>query len=797
MFKHNLKIGWRNILRKKSTSTINIVGLSTAAAVCLLTVIFYRYETSFDHHHELSEHTYRVVQTTQRPDAELYWGTTAYPLAAALRSDFPDFEFVTQTAGPMQRLFGYKNSNSGKVLFEEGHVLFADEYYPQVFDFDWIAGDPATALNEPNAVIITEKVAQKSFGEHFDPSTAIGEVLLLNNKDQLIVKGIIENNRPNINLKANMIVSYEFFKKHNPYPTGNWSGNYQGTTFVVVNNLAQSSEIGRKINDWKKKYLNQDDDEIISYGLQPLPEIHTETKYGATPGGYQIAKSTLDVSLMVAFFILVIAIINFVNLVTANATIRAKEVGVRKALGGGKSIIIGQFVTENALLVGLSFILAIGIAYFSLNYLNDFLQIINLELSFQPSDIAIALAFCVLVILLTTVYPSFILSSFNPTKALYNREAGESKGVGLRKGLTFFQFTIVQVFVIAAIVVGMQLQYFNTKSLGFDSDKVVSIPIPYPEGMDVFMNELKTLNGVGEVSIGSGPPMAVENFALGTRFRLPHQGKNDGLGAEMKIVDSTYLELFHIPLVAGRNIRINKDRFDEFVVSKSLVTSLGWTPEEAIGERLTINEGEATIVGVIDDFHNHSLQNEKTPVVLLNWRAFQWRAMIKVSAFDNLIGIEEKWAQQYPEQIFSYSFVDDSIAKEYVIEQMIYTGFKFFSALVILIAALGIFGLISFLTLQKRKEIGIRRVLGASIAEILVLFNKQFSFLILLAFVTAVPLVWYAMNQWLDSFTYRINLSLWMFVAGGVITFILGSSVAVMKSYRAATLNPAESLKDE
>jgi len=797
MFKHHLKIGWRSILRKKSTSLINIIGLSTAAAVCLLTLIFYRYETSFDHHHTLSDQTFRVVQTTQRPDAELYWSTTAYPLAAALRDDFPDFELVTQTAGPMKRLFSYERNNGKKVLFEEEHVLFADEYYPQTFDFDWIAGNPKSALKELDAVIITKKVAEKCFGKNFDPSDAIGEVILLNSKDQLIVKGIIENNRPNINLKTNMIVSYGFFKKHNPYPTGNWSGNYRGTTFVALNNPETRSDMEEKINSWKKKYLSKEDDQIISYSLQPLKEIHTETKYTTTPTGYQIAQSTLDVSLMVAFFILLIAIINFINLVTANATLRAKEVGVRKVIGGGKSVIVSQFVIENTLLVSIAFTLAIGIAYFSLQYINAFLSIIKLELSIHISDIAITFALCLLVALVATIYPSIVLSSFSPIKVLYHKGFGYGKGAELRKGLTFFQFTIVQVFVIAAIIVGMQLRYFDSKSLGFSSEKVVSVPIPSSEGKDVFVNELKAISGVGQVSIGSGPPMAVENFALGTRYRKPHQDANEGMGAEMKIVDSTYLDLFDIQLLSGRNIRENKHRFDEFVVSRSLVESLGWTPDQAIGERLTINEGEATIVGVIEDFHNHSLQHEMTPVVLLNWHAYLWNAMIKVSAFENLVDIEETWRQQFPQKIFNYHFVDDSMEKEYIIENLIFTGFKFFSGLVILIAALGLFGLISFLTLQKTKEIGIRKVLGASIGEILVLFNKQFSFLILLAFVAAVPLVWYFMSQWLDSFTYRINLSFWMFAAGGLITFMLGSSVAILKSYRPATINPVNSLKDE
>lgn len=797
MFKHNLRIGWRNILRKRSFSIINVIGLSTAAAVCLLTIIFYRYETNFDHHHKLSDQLYRVVQKTQRPDTELFWGTTAYPLAAALRDDFPDFEYVTQTAGPMKRLFSYQRENGKKVLFEEQHVLFADQYYPQTFDFDWLAGNPKTALNEPNAVIITEKIAEKCFGTGYEASAAIGKILLLNGRDPLVVKGIIKNNRPNINLKANMMVSYQFFKKHNPYPTGNWSGNYRGTTFVAINDEAQTDKITSKINRWKGKYLNEEDNKIITYSLQPLHEIHTETKYGTTPHGYQIPKRTLNISLIVAAFILLIAIVNFINLVTANASVRSKEVGIRKVIGGTKKVILGQFIIENTILVSIAFTLAIGISNFTIDYVNDFLSIIGLNLIIHLSDILLAVAFCLLVALLATIYPSFILATFSPIEVLNKKGNGSAKGTGLRKGLTFFQFTVVQIFVIAAIIVGLQLNFFQNKSLGFDSSKIISVAIPSFDGTDVFVNKLLEMNAVEAVSVGSGPPMAVENFALGTRYRKPHQEVNDGMSAEMKIIDSTYLSLYNIPIIAGRNIHQNKHQFDEFIITRRLAESLNWTPEQAVGQRLAINEGEATIVGVIEDFNNQSLQNDMTPVVLMNWHSFQWQAFVKVGSFSTIVEIERIWREQFPDNIFSYSFVDDSIAKEYVIENLIFAGFKFFSVLVIVIASLGLFGLVSFISLQRTKEIGIRKVLGASIAEILVLFNKQFSGLILLGFVVAVPIVWYFMDQWLNSFNYRIPLTAWMFFLGGAITFFLGSGIAVLKSLKAATVNPVDILKDE
>ncbi|MEO1253789.1 MAG: ABC transporter permease, partial [Bacteroidota bacterium] len=454
MFKHNLKIGWRNILKSKTNSLINILGLSTGAAVCLVTLVFYRYETSFDEHHKLANQTFRVVQHNQTPDGEAYWNTTAYPLAAALRTDFPDFAQVTQTAGPMKRLFNVENEN---IRFEEDYVLFVDEYYPQVFDFEWTAGDPETALQNPNAVVITERVAQKVIKDNSDLSLAVGKTLLLNNNDPLIISGIIKNPPANINLKANMLVSYAFFKKHNPYPTGNWSGNYRGTTFVVLANSEAENKIEVQINDWKNKYLNEVDDQRISYFLQPISEIHTETKYGSVPGGYQIAKRILNISLVVAGFILLIAILNFINLVTASATTRSKEVGVKKIIGGSKSVILNQFFIENSLLVIISISLAVLITIPTLDYINDFLSIISIHLKLSINDLLIAVAICFGVVLLASTYPAVLLASFKPISILNKTHFRTGKkGLGLRRGLTLAQFSIVQVFVISAIVVGLQ-----------------------------------------------------------------------------------------------------------------------------------------------------------------------------------------------------------------------------------------------------------------------------------------------------------------------------------------------------
>ncbi|MEO9482741.1 MAG: ABC transporter permease [Ekhidna sp.] len=798
MITHHIKSGWRSILKHKSFSSINIIGLSTGVAVCLVTLIFYRYETSFDDYHQYADQTYRVVQHTQRGDEELYWNTTAYPLAEALRNDFPDFAEVTQTAGPMKRLFKLEGGGDEKVVrFEEEHVLFVDHTYPEVFDFEWLAGDKTTALKAPNAVVISAQIAKKCFGDNSNPSSAIGHTLLLNNNDPLVITGVIKNPPRNTTLKGNMLVSYQFFKKHNPYPTGNWSGNYRGTTFVVLDPSLDQQGTTAKINGWKQKYLSSEDDEIISYKLQPLKEIHTETKYGVAPGAYQISKAMLNTSLVVAVFILFIAVVNFVNLVTARASTRSKEVGIRKAIGGSKTALLSQFLVENSLLVIISMGLALVLSVILLDEVNVLLAGIGMNLFFQWEDMLIGLGLCFVIILLSALYPSYVLSSYKPVHISSIGIKGSMKGLGFRKSLTFTQFTLVQIFIISALIVGSQLHYLNSKTLGFDSDQIVMIPVPSGDKVELLSSLLKDKSDVRGASIGSGPPMAVEDFTLGTTYRHPHQEQNDGMSAEMKIADPSYLSLYSLELIAGRNFRENKARFDEFIINRKMAKSLGWSPEEALGKKVAINEGEATVVGVMEDFHNHSLKNELTPLVLMNWEAWRWQASVKISSFEGLIAVEETWESVFPDQIFSYRFLDDSIAKEYVIEQMIFKGFRFLSVLVILIGCLGLLGLVSFITLQKTKEIGVRKVLGASVGQIIRMFTRNFAMIIVAGFVIAIPIVYYFMSQWLNSFNYRISISIWMFIGGGLITLTLGITVSILRSLKAARVNPVDSLRNE
>ncbi|MGB7393540.1 MAG: ABC transporter permease [Pricia sp.] len=801
MLKNYLKIGWRNLWKNKLTTVINLVGLTLGISVCVVILIFARYESTFDAYHAKSDQTFRVVQHTRMPDQTLYWNTTAYALAGALRDDFPELDVVTQIVGPTSSVFEIQDGADSENLFEESNVLFVDRYYPEVFDVTWLAGDTNTALNDMNSIVLTETLAQKYFDVEKEGYRGIlGKILLMEGKDPLTITGVVENPPGNSEHQYGMLLPYEIFKVNNPHFASDWAGNHQGTIYVVLNNPQASKSLESKIENWKKKYLSPQDDKRIDYQLQPLEEIHNETLYGQSPGGYIMPKHILSTAVVVALFILLIAIVNFINLITAQSRSRLKEVGVRKVMGSNRFQLMLQFLYENGLIILLSSLLSVFAVQIFIQLLNDNSTVLNLQMDFNGMHLAFILLIACVTILLAAVYPALVLSAFKPIQALKGKvEVHKGPKVNTRRTLVTFQFIIVQVFVIAAIILAFQMGHIKNSGLGFEREAVVITEIPDQEKLEVYRDKLLADGGISKVSFGSGPPMAVNGLQLGTNYRLPEQSEEESMGAEMKIGDVRYLDFYNLELLAGRNFLTNKEAFDEFIVNETFLKSFGWNPQEAIGKKVQINEGPATIVGVVKDFHNNSLQHEISPCIIVNWTYLQFNAFIKLADTDytSLAVIEKSWKETFSNAAYDFQFLDDAIEREYTVENMIFNGFGIFSLLAIIIGCLGLFGLMSFIIAQKRKEIGIRKVLGASLLENVSFFAKEYTGIVSLAFLIASPLVYYFMHRWLQGFTYRIDLSLWMFLIGGAATFLIAMLTCSYQSIRAAMASPINALRDE
>ncbi len=738
MIQSYLKIAVRQLWRSRLYSLLNIFGLALGVVCSLVIFICIRYELTFDKFHSSVDQLYRVVEHHHTSDGVQYWNSTAYPMAAALRQDFPNVE-VAQTAGPINHVIS-ANEDGVVNRFDEKQVLFADPYFLKLFDFKkayanesglWLAGNPQTALLNPNSVVLTQRLVSKYF-----PKTAarhesiVGKTLVLNNKDILTVTGVIRNPPANTSLVFDLLIPYQFYKQKNSFYANNWAGNYQGTTYVLLKNQT-ASVLEKNLVSFKKKYLSPEDNKRNEYFLQPVHQIHTETRYGNSINSYVVNTSTLWALASLGAFLLLIACINFINLSTARAAKRIKEVGVRKVVGGTRSQLITQLLTETLLIASVAVVLALMAINYLLDYLNKSLSFISLQLTADPTILGIGLLLLLLITLLAGFYPAFVLSGYKPVLAVSRAGNQPSQKSFLRQSLIVVQFAIAQLLIVGTIVIANQMQFIHDKDLGFTKEAIVVVPIPnqQPEASLSTLRQRWLQNpAIRQVSFSSGAPTATSTH-FGTNFRLAREPETMMRSAEMKVADTAYLNLYNLKLVAGRWInRFNllPDSFNGFVVNEALVSMLGLQPQEAIGKQIIINEGQAPIVGVVRNFHNNSLQEGVSPCVFFGNADFFGEASIQLLASDenpatvskSLAFIEKTWKDTFPEEIYSHEFLSDTLAKSYFVENLAYKAVRFFSTLAIFIACLGLFGLAAFTTEQRTKEIGVRKVLGASVGSI-------------------------------------------------------------------------------
>ncbi len=799
MLRNYWKTAVRRLRRNKSLAFIKVLGLSLGITCCLVIYTFVAYERSFDRHHEKADQIYRVVQHTQYTDATYHWSSTAYPLAEALRNDFPeDLSLVTQTAGPFTRNFGLADSEAELNKFEEDQVLFVDPFFGQVFDVYWLQGDPETALLNPSSAVLTKRLAIEVFGqEKVDANGVLGEVLQLNHKDALQITGIVDDPPVTSSIVFRMLVPYAFYKMYNPYFAGNWSGNYQGTTYVIPQPGTSLAGLEQQIDTWKAKYLNEQDRQRISYALQPLTGIHTETLYSTSINSYTMPMSVIRSAIWIGIFILLVACINFVNLATAQASQQAKEVGVRKVLGGSRVQLFAQYLSENSLIVAGAVVGSLLLTSLCLRQLNNLFSVIRLDLSLSSSIIGIGALLGLVVSGVAAVYPALVVSAFEPVKALKgNVISFRDRSFGLHKSLMVLQFSIVLVLGIGALVVYQQLRYMQDADLGFATEAIVTTPVPDEQRAEALRTRLLNQPTITEVTLATGAPTAAE-VRMGTTARLPHQTEVEGLEAEMKSIDLAYLDFYQLKLVAGRNFTRISDEFDEFIVNEKLVEALGMSPQAALGQKLTINEGQATVVGVVEDYHNNALQEDISPGVLINWDYGIFEAAVKLAGQPGLEALKEGWEAVFPQNIYEYAFLDDQLALGYLMEQMILKGFTTFAALAILIACLGLIGLTAFSLTRRTKEIGIRKVLGATVPHVFVLLSQQYLKLIIISSAIAIPVANYFLADWLADFAYRVAVSWWFFVLPTVVVVLIALITISQQTLRAATRNPVDSLRDE
>ena len=794
MIRNYFIIAFRNIRKNLSFSLLNLFGLTLGIISCLIIFLIVKNELTYDNFHKKADRIYRV---TLRGVSD-YNSRTSVAVVPALRNDFPELEEVCQVWQQESGLV-----KIGQKLFDEKLYAFADDHFSNVFDYEWIAGDSKTALSEPNSVVLTESIARKYFGE----KNPMGQTVILDKEYHLKVTGLIKDVPGNTHLTFNFLVSFETIKPKLKEALHDFYNIAGATAYIVLPKNYAPRRIEARLPLFVAKNWGKEIAKESFLILQPLKDIHFDQRYQNDSAAPTTSKEIYWALSIVALFIILMACINFINLSTVQAMKRSKEVGIRKVLGGNRRELIIQFMSETTLLVLFALALALLGSHWIVPQVGQWLDIkIDINQLKDPIVATWIAAITILVILLAGLYPAFVQSSFNPINSLKNKINVSYKGLTLRRSLVLIQFVITQILIVSTLIVAHQMNFFQNKDLGFNKEAVISLIIPDLTKRELLRQQLRNDPGVKEFSYSSGDPAYPNMF---TPFHSEELGILKDDVSEIKSIDDQYLKMFEIKLLAGREIdkldesTLNeKDTTNPILVNEELVHKLGIQDlQKALGKRVTIYwNHKSTIMGVVKDFQTESKHKKIRPCILFYFPNLFYMACVKLQPkgiHQTIERINKNWSKLFPNDLFKYAFVDDHIASQYLQEEREYTAFKLFSSIAILIGCLGLYGLVAFAAVQKTKEIGIRKVLGASIPAIIQLLSKNFFTLAILASFIAFPIAWYIMNQWLQNFAYHINISWWTFLIATTSSLLITLVTISHQAIKAAIANPVKSLRTE
>jgi ABC-type antimicrobial peptide transport system permease subunit len=722
---------------------------------------------------------------------------SVFPMANGLRMEFPQLKNVASIfAGFGSQVTTIDPAESENKKFLEDGLFFAEPQFFSVFNFPWISGEAGTALSEPNTVALTESTAQKYFGNWKE---ALGKNIKVGSKTVCKVTGIIKD--PPVNTDFPLRVVLSMATSRNVKST-DWVTSYSDlNTFVVLPDNESEATFNGSLARFAKKH-KPEDFKNDGFLLQPLNTIHSDSRFG-NYNRHTFSKGLVNALSLIGIFLLVIACVNFINLATAQAIKRAKEVGVRKVLGSSRKQLVIQFLAETFLISLTSILAAICIAAVFLPLLNQLLQA-SIVLTYSPVLIGFLFLLLFAVTILSGFYPAIILSGFSPITALKNKITNHSGSLYLRKALVVFQFAIAQALIIGTLVIVGQMDFFKNAPMGFDKDAVVTVPVPTDSlsrtKYDALKADLLKKPGIKMVSYSMYVPSETAHWE--TEFKFDNAIKIAGFPADMKLADADYFRMYKMPFVAGRPYGPS-DTVNEIVVNEMMVKKLGLKdPSAALGKLITFNKPEITapIVGVVKDFNNYTFEQKIQPVISASRKRSFQIVNIKIETSKTpvvLASIEKTWKAAFPENVYKYQFLDDKIADYYKDENKLATLYKVFAGIAIFISCLGLYGLVTFMAEQRRKEVGVRKVLGASVANIIYLFSREFAILMAIAFVIASPVAYYFMNDWLQNYTYRIEPGIGIFILTIIISMIIVAISIGYRSIRAAVANPVSNLRTE
>lgn len=816
MFKNYLITTLRNLIRNKANTIINIIGLAISIACCIVVYIFIKHEKTFDGFHSKADRIYRVVLDEKNAQGVANEGYLNFAAAKALRNDFPDLETVTQVYVRNHAIISVNESGNNKKVFEENELSYADEYFLKTFDFPAIAQQSNELLSSPDEVVLTKQLADKFFGKEYESKydQLIGKSLTINKKS-FRISAILQDIPRNSNVPFRMLLSFKDYFKNNPKLTDNWKETYsENYTFVTLPGGYSPQQFDAALVPFKNKYLDRETAQRQTYHVQPLTRVHTDEKYGGTL--YATPSILIIAFICMGIIVLLTASINFINLATAQSLKRAKEVGIRKTLGSSRLQLMIQFMSETFLLILIASGIGLLLAQQFLNAFNQYLSfVIDLGLHIDSTIIYFLSGLILLITFLAGYYPARAMAGYSAVKALKHsitaKNTGFANTFSLRKVLVVTQFVVSQLLIIGTVIVASQMNYFYSRDLGYSKEGILTVEIPEndPQKLEIFRNQLLSQASVKEVSFSSGPPTSATN-SVGV-FRRKESPEAEQFDMERKFVDPYYLPTYDIKLIAGRNLQESdittlNDGANRYnvVLNKKAINMLGISnAADAIGQLIIVNDkDEATVVGVTDNFYNSSLQQPMTPVLLFNSRSWVAMASIKMTtanASNTANFIKKSWEEHYPDNLFKSMTLNEYIRNRafYLLEDVMYQGFKIFVVLSLLIGCMGLYGLVSFLAIQRQKEIGIRKVLGASVQGIVYLFSKEFVWLVLIAFLVAAPIGYICMKSWLGTFANRIDIHAGYFVIAFMASLLVAALTVSFQAVKAAIANPVSSLRSE
>lgn len=803
MFTNYFKSFWRNLTKSKTYSLLNIIGLSAGLTCFSLIALWGTDELSYDKFNINYDRIYRVISTAKTQTGIEEAAVTSAPMAKVLKNDYPEVENTVRLRMREEIVI----SDNQQVL--QPGILLTDPSFFDVFSYRLTRGNAATALNEPYSIVLTETTAKKYFGDK-DPT---GQTLMLNMYDTTgyavayTITGIMPDPPKNSHFTFNMLASFKTIEvaRPNVLTIDGW-GDANFYTYVLLKKGVDYKAFSNKIEQFYVKYIGELNNiwrSVYFYKLQPLRDIHLRSHLQ-----HEIAptESITQVYIFstIGIFILLLAGINYTNLATARSIGRAKEVGIKKVVGASKQQLVQQYLSEAVFTTIIALLLAFVLSILLKPY---FYQVTdkNLSLFSSPLLVSFLLGVALFLGLLSGIYPALVLSAFKPLTMLKGAFKSSSKGILLRKSLVVLQFVITIVLITGIIIINSQMSFIKHKDLGYNKYALLFIRVngntDVIKGYHVFKNELEKSPLISGIATSNS--MISGGLGTGGSETVDPQGNPLQVNTARLRVDTNYFKVYGIKLLAGRNFSrsASTNTVRQIVLNKTAVRKIGWkSNEEAIGKPFKLEDTKGEVVGVINDFHFNSLEQAIEPLAIYPSDDHFSRITLKVDikkANEVIALMENTWKKYFPSALFDYDFVSQQIKEQYKSEERFSKIFLYFSLLSLLIACLGLYGLISYTVFQKTKEIGIRKVLGATTSRIVIILSSSFIKLVLFAYIIALPIAWYVMNRWLQDFAYRVNLSLWMFIIAGLLVLSIALLTASFQSIKAALANPLKNLRTE